>query len=547
MPYKVLSLSNPFLVSSADDGIIGRVSGRINDIVQIISGSQRAIILTSAPKMGKTVFVRYLCSDTGDGGLWREELEQRGLADLLAQEDVRFTQISRFLKPIEGRVADIINNTDLLLVPFLQECYEKLSQLIPFAQTGITPRSLAVQNSKLTALEWFEQLQEILYESYEQQSNTRFFVVIDAVDRLALSALDFSGTRTSAETKQEQGIAILDRCGIIRCLVDLLDAHRNFGVILSVEALPRSRGTDQFVHVSADLARFASIPLQIFPWEEAEHILAQAPEAFGTSWAETFYTFGKQIFTNAEQHWLREQAGSHPYLLRQCCLQLFHAKQLYMSVKGIETWPVFRQDDKQQVQELLSRHVSAFLAQVWKRLEEGLEHSMPDTRTHFQEFVEFLRDHPAETILPQKLWTEWGPELRYLLQNEGIVRYDVFKDIYLPGRLLRDYFIQQINLASPGQSKGFWLTITSNGIEEQVSLSELEYRLLKTLLQSSRRCSEEELMRSAWGRIIDRSTFSQRMYHLRKKLRERSGNQDVIANHYGGQYSVVHPEWLRLE
>ncbi len=547
MSYAGLSLSNPFLVSSADEGIIGRVSGRINDIIQIISGSQSAIILTSAPKMGKTVFVRYLCSDTADGGLWREELEQRGFVSLLAQEDARFTQISRFLKPVEGRVADIISNPDLLLVPFLQECYEKLSQLMPFGQTGTTASSPSDRNNRLTAPEWFELLQDILYESYEQQSNTRFFIVIDTIDRLVLSAPDFSGTKTSADTRQERGIAILDKCGIIRCLVDLLDAHRNFGVILSVEALPRSRGTDQFVHVSADLARFATIPLQSFPWEEAERILAQAPEAFGTQWAGAFRAFGKQIFTDAEQRWLLEQAGSHPYLLRQCCLQSFHAKQLYMTAKGIEIWPVFMEGDKQQLQELLSQHVSAFLAQVWKRLEEGLEHSMPETRTHFQEFVEFLRDHPTETVLPQKLWTEWGPELRYLLQNEGIVRYDVFKDIYLPGKLLRDYFIQQINLASTSQSKGFWLTITCNGLEEPVSLSELEYRLLKTLLQSSRRYSEEELMKSAWGRIIDRSTFSQRMYHLRKKLRERSGNQDVIANHYGGQYSVVHPEWLRLE
>jgi hypothetical protein len=101
-------------------------------------------------------------------------------------------------------------------------------------------------------------------------------------------ALDFSGkATTTAETKQEQGIAILDKCGIIHLLVDLMDGYGNFGVILSLETLPRSRNIDQFSHVSADLARFATMTLQTFPQEDAQQILLQPPEVFGQNWAET--------------------------------------------------------------------------------------------------------------------------------------------------------------------------------------------------------------------------------------------------------------------
>jgi DNA-binding winged helix-turn-helix (wHTH) protein len=53
-------------------------------------------------------------------------------------------------------------------------------------------------------------------------------------------------------------------------------------------------------------------------------------------------------------------------------------------------------------------------------------------------------------------------------------------------------------------------------------------------------------MKGAWGRSVERPTFTQRIHQLRKKLKEYCGD-DVITNHYGGYYSLVHPDWLDLE
>ena len=52
-------------------------------------------------------------------------------------------------------------------------------------------------------------------------------------------------------------------------------------------------------------------------------------------------------------------------------------------------------------------------------------------------------------------------------------------------------------------------------------------------------------MRAGWNRIIESKTFTQRMYQLRKKLKGGSGI-DIIMNHYGGFYSLTHPEWLQF-
>ena len=80
-----------------------------------------------------------------------------------------------------------------------------------------------------------------------------------------------------------------------------------------------------------------------------------------------------------------------------------------------------------------------------------------------------------------------------------------------------------------------------------VSLSELEYRLVKTLLQHPERCKEDELMQGAWGRLIEKPRFTQRMHQLRKKLKEQGVGTEIIENSYGGFYSLNHPEWLHLE
>src|SRR6266851_732389 len=79
-----------------------------------------------------------------------------------------------------------------------------------------------------------------------------------------------------------------------------------------------------------------------------------------------------------------------------------------------------------------------------------------------------------------------------------------------------------------------------------VSLSDLEYRLLKTLIQHPDRCKEEELMKGAWGMLIERSRFTQRMHQLRRKLKDQGIGTDIIENSYGGFYSLNHPEWVQL-
>jgi hypothetical protein len=53
-------------------------------------------------------------------------------------------------------------------------------------------------------------------------------------------------------------------------------------------------------------------------------------------------------------------------------------------------------------------------------------------------------------------------------------------------------------------------------------------------------------MIEAWGKKIERQTFTQRMHHLRKKLREQCGTE-IIENRYGGLYSLNHPEWFHLD
>ncbi|HYT44515.1 MAG TPA: hypothetical protein VEP90_19450, partial [Methylomirabilota bacterium] len=58
--------------------------------------------------------------------------------------------------------------------------------------------------------------------------------------------------------------------------------------------------------------------------------------------------------------------------------------------------------------------------------------------------------------------------------------------------------------------------------------------------------SEEELMKAAWGRLIDRPVFTQRMHHLRKKLREAFQGEEIVENRYGGIYLLNHSDWLRL-
>src|SRR5262249_36198618 len=147
----------------------------------------------------------------------------------------------------------------------------------------------------------------------------RCFVMLDNIERLGRSSMGFH-LDSRARTLQERGIALLDHCDAIRTLVDLIDEFLNFGVIFAIESLARPSAGDQFTHVSADLARFTTMTLQVFTWEDAQVFLAQGPESFGISWASAFKKLGgSNIFSTEEQQWLLKHAGTHPYLLQQFC------------------------------------------------------------------------------------------------------------------------------------------------------------------------------------------------------------------------------------
>jgi DNA-binding response OmpR family regulator len=75
--------------------------------------------------------------------------------------------------------------------------------------------------------------------------------------------------------------------------------------------------------------------------------------------------------------------------------------------------------------------------------------------------------------------------------------------------------------------RGIWFTC-SGSKPERLDLSDLEYRLLQTLLQHPEACTENMLMEGAWGKEIERSAFTQRMYHLRKKLKKLCGETEII-------------------
>jgi hypothetical protein len=545
LSYTWQTILNPFQHSDGDAGIIGHISGRSSDIVDMIAGSQSAIILSGSPSIGKTTLIRYLCkgetkADTRDWS-WKKELVSMGLEDAPQVEDFHFVQVNLNNIPWTGTaVSEAMANPKLLLEPFIQECISALAPFPPSAtsDTESSPNDLNALQNRLNELQ-------------RKNKNARYFLILDTIERLALPSLDFSGQTTSAETQQEQGLALLDRCGVIRLLVDLIDNYPNFGVILSLQALPRPRSTDQFVHVSADLARFTTIPLQILSYDDAKSILAQPLKALSPNeqWLAMMHSHHiTTLFTEPEQQWLVQQAGTHPYLLQQLCFYTFYYKCLFMATHSPDAhWPTLGESDKQRISELVNERISTFLTRLWKRLSEALE-AHAETRTSFYELLKKAQASDINT--DRQPWQEIKeqPELRYLLSSEGIIRYEFFNPVIPPGTIIRDYLLSKINESSPSQSRGFWLTLTCSGKEpELLSLSELEYHLIKTLLQHPKRCTEEELMKSAWGKVVERSTFTQRMHHLRKKLRDHCDNKDPITNHYGGQYSLAHPEWLHLD
>ena len=303
--------------------------------------------------------------------------------------------------------------------------------------------------------------------------------------------------------------------------------------------------------------------LQTFTWQDAGKFLAQGPESFGGEWAESFNDLSNNcIFSEKEQEWLREQAGTHPYLLQQFCFYAFHLKQEYAKLHGI--WIELQESGKRQIIDWINEGLSTFFTRTWNRLQEALK---SDTETKektlgdFREFIQVLAQKQADDEINPAYWDQWGSELHYILCSEGIIRYDPFRPIHFPGAILRYYlvkkarensesftsFIASATIVSLTVGRGFRLSISRPENQREIlSLSELEYHLLKTLLQNPKHCSELELMTEAWGKKIDRRVFTQRMHHLRKKLREQCGTE-IIQNRYGGLYSLNHPEWFHLD
>ena len=538
-----LTLQNPFSKISkqmmhapttrrdmdTSDAIIGRVSGRRTDITRIIMDEQSAVFLVGTPNIGKSTLIRYLQQHPDAEWSWRDEL-----ADLRSQlklEDFHFVQID--LTPLEG-----IEKSEELYALFVRQCTKAL-----YYAHQQDPQSFPSQYD-------LKELRGLLRTLSRETPGARYFLMLDAVERLGMPGMPSLPLGSSrAQTAQEIGLALLDRCNAIRTLVDLIDEFAVFGVILSIESLPRPKIDDQFHHISLDLARFTTMTLQAFTWEEAIRLLSQEPENFGASWAKLFNALGGRcIFTPSEQEWLLLQAGTHPYLLHQFCLYTFRFKQEYANIHG--NWPELQEREKAQLSESINESLSPFLAHIWQRLEDVINKSDQKTKSNFYEFIGLLEHKRPDDEIDPTLWYELGPELRYILYSEGIVRFDRLQPVHFPGYTLNHYLMQKANSPQstlPAPTIGRQLTINRPGEQPVVvSLSELEYRLLKTLTQHPERCKEEELMYGAWGMIIDRSRFTQRMHQMRKKLKEQGVGSEIIENSYGGFYSLNHPEWVHL-
>jgi len=494
---------------------------------------QSAIFLVGTPHIGKSTLIRYLQQPSDTEWSWRNELADLG--NQLNLDDIHFVQID--LAPLEG-----IEEPNELLALFVSQCKRALSD------TFLQDEQLSSPNSDLKAL------RGLLRSISRETPDARYFVVLDSVERLGMPGVRPPLLAHSrAQTLQERGLALLEHCNAIHTLVDLIDEFTAFGVILSVESLPRPRIDDQFHHVSLDLARFTTMILQAFTWDDTAAFLAQEPENFGANWARMFKTLGgNDVFSRSEQAWLLQQAGTHPYLLQQISFHMFSFKQEYASIHN--TWPELQARERLQLIELINESLSAFLAHIWQRIQEALEKSSQETKSKFYEFISSIAYKQAADEIDSTEWYELGPELRYILYSEGIVRYDRLRPVHFPGAILSQYLMQKAKgstesaAVSPPPTTGHSLTISHQGEQPVlVSLSELEYRLVKTLLQHPERCKEDELMQGAWGRLIEKPRFTQRIHQLRKKLRDQGVGTEIIENNYGGFYSLNHPEWLHLE
>lgn len=529
------ALPSPFSMLDTK-GTIGHVSGRATDIADILSSGQSAIVLAGAPHIGKSTLIQYLQLSPGAPWSWRNELANAFSPRKL--EQTHFIQID--LTHLE----DIEDKTDLLNT-FIGRCAEALH--------------LAYKKEKAPRdMMGLRHLVQMLREISQNASDARYFLTLDTIERLGRFGLSSFAQPSKAQSQQEYGLALLDHSNVIRTLVDLMGEFRVLGFILSIENLPRTKVVDQFTHISADLAHFTTMTLQIFTREDTKKLLAQEPTNFNKPFASVFEQAGiNSIFSENEQQWLLQQAGTHPYLLQQLCFNTFHLKQ--GQAKLAARWIELDATGQQQAIDGINERLSTFYANTWNRLQEAMQsdsQTRAKTMSDFQEFIEILSQPQQNVVIFPESWNNWGPEFRYILYSEGIVRYDALQPIHAPGELLRRYLVQKAReIGTPAitsslphsiTGKGYWLNIIRGSQKERISLSELEYHLFRTLLQHPKNCTDTELMFATWGKEIERPVFTQRMYHLRKKLRERC-ETEIIENRYGGLYSLNYPEWFQLE
>ncbi len=539
-PFEVTwkTLPNPFRGRrEIGEMIIGHVSGRSGDIQEIVMGGQGGIILSGAPRIGKTSLVRYLQRPLlQEEWSWRDELADLGVDASIDLHEIHFVQVD--LTPLEG-----IENIDVLLESFIAQCTAALQSVWQHGPAENTGR---------------KGLRELLRRMTRERPDSRYIVMLDAIERLQQPDMPALTMPSKAETPLERALALLNNCGAFRLLVDLIDEFTQFGVILAIESLPSSKIGDQFTHVSADLARFRTTILQTYTCDDTRQLLAQEPENFGEDWAHRFRELGGDIlFTQSMQDWLYEQAGTHPYLLQQFCFHTFHFKREYTLKQN--AWSESQKTDREPLFERINERVSTVLDSTWKRVKTSLDVSSYETREKFYDFIAESKGKSAWDTVDPALWNQLGLELRYILYSEGIVRYDLLQPIYYPGSVLLKYLVQKaqeqgqstkstmLPQPQPMASSANELIITLPDKQPvNLELSLLEFHLIRTLLQHPKRCTEEELMKAAWGKIIGKQVFTQRMHHLRKKLKEHTEGAEVIENRYGGFYLLNHAEWFHL-
>lgn len=527
------SLSNPF-TDDRSQIIAGRVSCRSIEIHDIIASRQSALILAGRPNIGKSTLIRYLQLSPTASWSWRNELEE-GLYNRKTLDTIHFAQID--LKPL---LVDFGDGNDLLRV-FIEECTKALYRAYKPGENF----------SDLTLKGLYKLLNIISNDATEE---TRYILILDNIERLGELYMQLSNIKSETKKPQEYGITLLDRCRAIRTIIDLIDEFKLFGFILSIESLPKARVVDQFTYISADLARFTTKTLQIFTMGDTQRFLAQRMIDFRsgthTNRNDNDLADESSLFSKEEQSWLLEIAGTHPYLLQQSCYYLFQFKAY--SVESVKL------QNKDQLLAIIYEQVGTFLSRTWKRLQEAISNStnIEKVDKQFQAFITLCASKTPISTFELSFWDSLDPELRYILYSEGIVRHDLFRPVYFPGTILRDYLMQQVErnkastvqgILTPGEH-GHWLHIVRSGVETRhIALSKLEYRLLKTLRQHPDYCTEQELIQGAWDRGTERANFTQRLHKLRKKIEESLDGIDIIENRYGGIYSLVHTEWLELD